>query len=172
MYPVTRVYKTLWVNPCPDKEITEVVLTTKGLPAEECRFVAHLAVTAAILPEKATASVGPGAPDPKKSQALLQEAIKLTQAKKDALASAKLEEAIKTDDQNVGAWVAITEIHAQTDKVETFTALCQRWFQAMPKNHQAHNVLGQFLEKKEKYADALAQYQEFLPLYTLFPTIP
>jgi hypothetical protein len=164
MYPITRVYKTLWVNPCPDKEITDVVLTTKGLPAEECRFVAHLALTAAILPAKPAPPVNSGARDPKKSQALLQEALKLTQARKDAQASAMLADAVQADDRNVGAWVALTELRARTDSVEAFTALCHRWFAAMPDSYQAHNTLGQFLEKKGKYADALAEYRQSLKL--------
>ena len=163
MYPVTRVYKTLWVNPCPQKEIKEVVLTCKGTAPLELRFVAHLAVTAAIMPET-TVSTPTVAHDPQKSQTLLQEALKLREAKKDADALAALEGSLKADDQNAGAWMALTEIHAQSDTVQAFTALCQRWFQAMPKNYQAHNALGQFLEKKEKYADALVEYQQSLKL--------
>ena len=79
--PVTRVYKTLWVNPHPEKEIAEVVLTTRDEPQSNWRFIAHLAVTAAILPAGANpvGSANPPAAqrDPKKSQALLQEALKL-----------------------------------------------------------------------------------------------
>jgi hypothetical protein len=73
--PMTRVYKTLWVNPYPQKEIREVVLTERDLPDDQCRFVVHLAVTAAILPANAQPSAVQR--DAKKSQALLQEAIAL-----------------------------------------------------------------------------------------------
>jgi Flp pilus assembly protein TadD len=34
----------------------------------------------------------------------------------------------------------------------------------MPQSYQAHNTLGQFLEKKGKYADALAEYRQSLKL--------
>ena len=161
-YPITRVYMTVWVNPHPEKEIAKIVITNQGLPANERRFLAHLAVTVAIQGE-VKASVGP-ARDAKKSQALLQDAIELKQAKKMAEANAKLEEAIKADDQNVGAWVTLTEIHADTDSVDAFTALCKRWFTALPKNYQAHNVLGRYLEGKGKLADALAEYKKSLEL--------
>jgi Flp pilus assembly protein TadD len=48
--------------------------------------------------------------------------------------------------------------------VEAFTALCQLWFQAMPANYQAHNVLGRFLEGKGRQAEALAEYKKSLQL--------
>ena len=161
-YPITRVYMTTWVNPHPEKEIAKIVITNKDLPVSERRFLTHLAVTVAIQGE-VKASVGP-ARDAKKSQALLQDAIALKQAKKMAEAIAKLEEAIKADDQNVGAWVTLTEIHADTDGVDAFTSLCKRWFAALPKNYQAHNVLGKYLENKGKLADALAEYKKSLEL--------
>ncbi len=154
------MYKTLWVNPHPDKEIAKVVITNKGLPTAEWRFLAHLALTVALEPE-----ARPGvARDAKKSQALLQEALVLRQAKKTADAVAKLEESLKADDQNVGAWVTLTEIRSPDDGVEAFTALCKRWFAAMPRNYQAHNVLAKFLEAKGKPADALAEYKKSLEL--------
>ena len=161
-YPVTRVYMTTWVNPHPEKEIAKVVITNQGLPANEQRFLAHLAVTVALQAE----NKGPAGPvrDAKKSQAILQEALTLRQAKKTAEAIAKLEEAIKADDRNVGAWVTLTEIRSVTDGVEAFTSLCKRWFAAMPTNYQAHNVLGKYLEAKGKLADALVEYKKSLEL--------
>ena len=102
--------------------------------------------------------------DAKKSQALLQEALTLRQANQTADALAKLEDSLKADDQNVGSWVTLTEIHATTDGVEAFTALCKRWFAALPKNYQAHNVLGKFLESKGRLAEALAEYKRSLEL--------
>ena len=47
-YPITRVYGTLWVNPHPEKEIAKIVITNAGLPEDERRFIAHLAVTLAL----------------------------------------------------------------------------------------------------------------------------
>jgi hypothetical protein len=163
MYPVTRVYMTLWVNPHPEKEVAAVVLTVKDLPPSEqgLRFLAHLAVTAAIMPNGAAPSA---ARDAKKSQTLLQEAMTLRQAKKDAQAAAKVEEALQADDQNAGAWTTLTEIHAASDGVDAFKAICGRWFQAMPKNYQAHNILGKYLETKGKPAEALAEYKKSLAL--------
>ena len=164
MYPVTRVYMTLWVNPHPEKEVTAVVLSVKDLPPSEqgLRFLAHLAVTAAIMPN-ATAPAA-AARDTKKSQELLQQALALHQAKKDTEALAKVEEALKADDQNAGAWTTLAEIHAATDGVDAFKTLCGRWFLAMPKNYQAHNVLGKYLEDKGKPAEALAEYKKSLEL--------
>ncbi len=72
--PVTRVYKTLWVNPHPEREIKEVVLTERDLSDDQCRFVAHLGLTAAILPADKQPAAGR---DAAKSQQLLQEALKL-----------------------------------------------------------------------------------------------
>lgn len=161
-YPITRVYCTLWVNPHPEKEIATVVLTNAGLPESERRFLAHLAVTLAFQGEAKTVGLTPR--DAKKSQALLQEALMLRQAKKAADAMGKLEESIKADDQNVGAWVTLTEMHSATDGIEAFTSLCKRWFDALPKNYQAHNVLGKYLESKGKLADALAEYKKSLEL--------
>jgi hypothetical protein len=161
-YPVTRVYMTTWVNPHPEKEIVKVVITNQGLPVNERRFLAHLAVTVALRPE-AKGPLGP-ARDAKKSQSLLQEALVLKQAKGTAPAIAKLEAAIQADDQNVGAWVTLTEIRAATDGADAFTALCKRWFAAMPGNYQAHNVLGKYLEGKGKLPEALAEYKKSLEL--------
>ena len=161
-YPVTRVYMTIWVNPHPEKEIEKIVITNKGLPVNERRFIAHLAVTVAL---QAEAKVAAGPPrDAKKSQALLQEALAFKQAKQTVPAIAKLEEAVKADDQNVGAWVTLTEIRAATDGVDAFTSLCKRWFTAMPGNYQAHNVLGKYLEGKGKLPEALAEYKKSLEL--------
>jgi Tfp pilus assembly protein PilF len=153
---------TTWVNPHPEKEIAKIVITNRDLPVAERRFLTHLAVTVALQSEVK----GPAGPvrDAKKSQALLQDAIAMKQAKKNAEAVAKLEEAIKADDQNVGAWVTLTEIRSETDGVEAFTSLCKRWFAAMPTNYQAHNVLGKYLEAKGKLADALAEYKKSLEL--------
>ena len=161
-YPVTRVYMTTWVNPHPEKEIAKVVITNRGLPVSERRFLAHLAVTVALQAE-AKSPAGP-ARDAKKSQALLQEAICAEAGQETAEAIAKLEEAIKADDQNVGAWVTLTEIRSATDGADAFTSLCQRWFAAMPGNYQAHNVLGKYLEGKGKLPEALAEYKKSLEL--------
>ena len=161
-YPVTRVYMTTWVNPHPEKEIVKVVLTNRGLPVNDRRLLAHLAVTVALRAE-AKGPLGP-AKDAKKSQALLQEALSLKQARKDAEAIAKLEEAVTADDQNVGAWVTLTEIRAATDGADAFTSLCKRWFAAMPGNYQAHNVLGKYLEGKGKLPEALTEYKKSLEL--------
>ncbi len=165
MYPVTRVYMTLWVNPHPEKEVDAVVLSVKDLPPSEqgLRFLAHLAVTAAIMPNAAAAPAQP-ARDAKKSQAMLQEALALLQAKKDAQAAAKLEESLQADDQNAGAWTALAQSHEASDGVEAFKALCGRWFLAMPKNYQAHNILGKYLENKGKPDEALAEYRKSLAL--------
>ena len=161
-YPITRVYGTLWVNPHPEKEIAKIVLTNAGLPVDERRFIAHIAVTLAMQGE--AKHTGQTARDAKRSQALLQEALTLRQANKTANALAKLEESLKADDQNVGSWVTLTEIHATSDGVDAFTALCKRWFAAVPKNYQAHNMLGKFLESKGRLAEALAEYKRSLEL--------
>jgi len=165
MYPVTRVYMTLWVNPHPEKEVATVALTVEGVPPDDLgrRFLAHLAVTAAI-----QAAPKPTPPEPtrdaQQSQALLQEALRLNEANKPAEAAAKSEEALQADEQNAGAWMSVTQIRARTDSVEAFTALCRRWFTAMPLNYQAHNVLGKYLEDKGKLAEALAEYKKSLEI--------
>ena len=152
-----------WPNPHPEKEIRQVAISNSGLEQKQWRVLAHLGMTAAILAQGAASPATP-ARDAQKSQALLQEALGLRQANKHAEAAAKLEEALKADDQNAGAWMELTGLHAEGDSIEALTALCQRWFQAMPNNHQAHNVLGSFLEKKEKLAEALAEYKKSLDI--------
>ncbi|MCY3020268.1 MAG: hypothetical protein NTW87_14715, partial [Planctomycetota bacterium] len=169
--PVTRVYHTYWPNPHPEREIKEVVLTNNGLPETECCFIAHLGVTAAVFkagklptPQPQPAQPTQPARDPQRSQALFQEALALKEAKKNAEASSKLEASLEADDQNVSAWMALAEIQAAAGNVERFTAFCQRWFKAMPRNYQAHNVLGKFLEDNGKSADALEQYKKSLEI--------
>ncbi len=166
--PITRVYKTLWVNPHPEKEIAEVVLTTRDQPQGNCRFIAHLAVTAAILPAGAN-PVGPANPpaaqrDPKKSQALLQEALKLLADNKAGEANAKLRQSVQADDQNIAAWKEWANLTAKTAQPDAAAALARKWIAAMPKSYEAHNMLGQLLEKQEKFADALKEYRESLRL--------
>ena len=160
--PITRVYKTLWVNPHPEKEIKEVVLTTRDLPKAEWRFLAHLGLTVATLPPGGMDVTAKR--DPAKSQALLQEALKLLADKKPAEASAKLEAALQADDHNDGAWKEFTSLRSQADSVEAFTALCHRWTATMPQNYEAHNVLGRFLEKKGKLPEALSEYRQSLKI--------
>jgi tetratricopeptide (TPR) repeat protein len=161
--PITRVYKTLWVNPHPDKEISEVVITTRDEPQSNWRFIAHLAVTAAMMP------AGPANPpadqrDPKKSQVLLQEALKLLTDSKTAPAEAKLQQAVQADDQNIAAWKELANLTAKTAQPDAVTALARKWIAAMPKSYEAHNMLGQLLEKDGKFADALKEYRESLRL--------
>jgi hypothetical protein len=159
MNPVTRVYKTLWLNPHPEKEIKEVVITTEGLPEVQWRFNVHLGLTVALRAQN-EATVR----DAARAETLVKEALGLVTAGKTADAASRLEEALKADDRNVTAWMTMTTLRAGIDTVEAFTALCQRWFQAMPENYQAHNVLGRFLETKGKSAEALAEYKKSLQL--------
>jgi hypothetical protein len=164
MNPVTRVYQTLWANPHPEKEIKEVVLTVADLADKQYRFLAHLGLTAVIrAPEAAPAAA---TRDPRKAQALLNEALALALGKgnKPKEAAAKLEEALKADNRNVGAWKELTTLRARTDSVEAFTALCRTWFQAMPENYEAHNTLGQFLENHGQPEAALTEYKKSLEI--------
>ena len=54
MYPVFRVYHTFWVNPHPEKEIKQVIISNAGLEPKQWRFIPHLGLTAAILPGTTT----------------------------------------------------------------------------------------------------------------------
>jgi hypothetical protein len=49
--------------------------------------------------------------------------------------------------------------------------LCQKWIQAMPDSYEAHNVLGQFLEKQGKLPEALAEYRKSLVIEWNQPAI-
>ena len=69
------------------------------------------------------------------------------------------------------AWTALTGFRAQTDNIDTFTALCQRWSQAMPKSYQPHNVLGKYLETKGKFAEALAELKKSIEIEPNQPPI-
>jgi hypothetical protein len=157
-YPVIRVYQTLWVNPHPDKTIAQVVIDDAGLDPKQLSFMAHLGLTAAMLPPEST--VPAAAHDPEKSRALFHEAEALIEKKQTKEAAAKLQTALDADDQNTAAWTALTGIRAKTDNVDVFTALCRRWAQVMPKNYQPYNVLGKYMENKGKFAEALAEYRK------------
>jgi hypothetical protein len=159
-YPVIRVYQTLWVNPHPEKAVKQVVIGNAGLEQKQWRFIAHLGLTAAILPVESAAPVA--ARDPEKSQALFREAAALIEKQQTKEAAAKLQTAVDADDQNTAAWTALTDLRAGTDSIDAFTALCGRWMKAAPRNYQAHNVLGKFLEGKGKLPEALAEYRKSL----------
>ncbi|NQT17823.1 MAG: hypothetical protein HQ582_34030 [Planctomycetes bacterium] len=60
--------------------------------------------------------------------------------------------------------MTLSELAAPKGDVETFTALCRRWFLAMPENYQAHNVLGKYLEGRDKSAEALTEYKKSLEI--------
>ncbi len=49
MFPVVRVYQTLWINPHPEKTIRQIVLGNQEQPEYQRSFLAVLAVTAAIV---------------------------------------------------------------------------------------------------------------------------
>jgi len=167
MYPVCRVYHTLWVNPHPGKTIKQVVVRNTGLNPKQWRFIPHLGLTAAILP--AASGAGPAAApivprDAEKSRVLAEESRRLVEAKKPAEAAEKLEAALQSDDRNTAAWMTLAGLRAETDDVAAFTALCERWLKACPENYQAYNMLGQYLEKKGRLAEALAAYRKSLQI--------
>ena len=168
-YPVIRVYQTLWVNPHPEKTIKQVVVSDAGQDPKEWRFVAHLGVTAAILPPDS--NLPAAAHDSEKSRALFIEASALIDKKQTKEAAAKLQAAIDADDQNTAAWTALTDIRAKTDNIDAFTKLCERWAKAMPKNYQPHNVLGKYLEGKDKLAEALAEYRKSMEIEVNQPPV-
>ena len=160
-YPVTRVYKTLWVNPHPDKRIDTIVLTNAGLPDTQWRFVPHLAITLAMAPTGAP--VKPTG-DAAKAKAMIAEATKALEAKDTPTAMSKLEQAIAADGANTGAWQLLTSLRAKTDDAKTFTALCRQWMAADPKNYQPYNTLGAFLEQHGQTEEALKLYKRSLEI--------
>jgi hypothetical protein len=168
-YPVIRVYQTLWANPHPEKTIKQVVISDAGQDPKQWRFVAHLGVTAAILPPES--NLPAAAHDPEKSRTLFIEASALIDKKQTKEAAAKLQAAIDADDQNTAAWTALTDIRAKTDNIDTFTKLCERWAKAMPENYQPHNMLGKYLEDKDKLAEALAEYRKSMEIEVNQPPV-
>jgi hypothetical protein len=163
MYPVCRVYHTLWVNPHPDKTIKQVVIRNTGLEPKQWRFIPHLGLTAAILPA-AGGSIPAVTRDSEKSRRLAEEGRRLSESGKPVEAAEKLEAALRADDRNTAAWMTLANLRAETDTVAAFTALCERWLQSSPENYQAYNMLGQFLEKKSRFAEALAAYRKSLEI--------
>jgi hypothetical protein len=169
MYPVIRVYHTLWVNPHPEKLVKQVVISNAGLEPTQWRFIPHFGLTAAILPaESATPAA---AHDPVKSQALFREATDLLDKKQIKEAVTKLQAALDADDQNTAAWSTLTGLLNKINNVDAFTALCGRWAQAMPKSYQPHNVLAKYLETKGKLADAVAEYKKSIQIDANQPPI-
>jgi Tfp pilus assembly protein PilF len=155
------VYKTLWVNPHPDKRIDKIVLTNAGLPDTQWRFVPHLAITLAMAP---TGSALKPTGDAAKAKALISEATSALESKDTPKAITKLEQAIAADGANTGAWQLLTSLRAKTDEAKTFIALCRRWMAADPKNYQPYNALGAFLEQHGQAEEALKLYKRSLEI--------
>lgn len=160
-YEVTRVYKTLWVNPHPQKKIEKIVFTNADLPDTQWRFVPHMAVTLAMAPVGGPAKV---TGDSAKAKALIGEATKLLEAKDTKQAMEKLDQAIEADPSNTGAWQLLTSLRAKNDDVKTFTSLCQRWMVADPGTYQPYNTLAEFLEQKGQPEEALKLYKRSLEM--------
>jgi hypothetical protein len=168
-YPTVRVYMTTWLNPHPDKEIRQVTLSNTGVGESQWSFIPHLGLTAAVFPSGGAPvsqkAAGPGSRrDPARSSALFKEAGTLSEAGKDKDAVARLEEALKADDSNTGAWMALSALHAKTSTVDEFKALFTRWTKAEPNNYQAYNALGRFLEEQKLDAEAIAAYKRSLEI--------
>ena len=158
-YPVTRVYKTLWVNPHPAKRIDKIVITNAGMDELQWRFLPHLAITLAMSQGGAVAGG-----DAAKAKALIAEATKLLGSKQEKEAQAKLEAALAADGTNTGAWALLTGLRAKSDDVKTFTALCQKWMAVGGKNPQPYNVLAAYLESKGQKEEALKLYKRSLQI--------
>ncbi len=158
-YPMTRVYKTLWVNPHPAKRIDKIVITNAGMEEQQWRFVPHLAITLAM--SRGAAAAGG---DAAKAQALIAEATKLLESKQEKEAQAKLEAALAADGANTGAWALLTGLRAKTDDAKTFTSLCQKWMAADGKNPQPYNVLAAYLEGKGQKEEALKLYKRSMEI--------
>jgi hypothetical protein len=159
-YNVTRVYKTLWVNPQPQKTIDKIVITNAGLEPDQWRFVPHLGITLAMLPTGGGLATG----DAAKASALIAEATKLLDAKDTKGATAKLDAALVADPANAGAWQLLTSLRSKTDDPKTFTALCQKWMAADPKNPKPYNILAAYLEDKGQKEEALRLYKQSLQI--------
>ncbi len=159
-YNVTRVYKTLWVNPHPEKTIDKIVITNAGLEPDQWRFTPHLAVTLAMLSKGGEIAAG----DAAKAKALIAEATRLLDAKDTQGAAAKLDAALAADPANAGAWQLLTSLRSKTDDPKTFTALCQKWMAADPKNPQPYNLLAAYLENKGQKEEALKLYKQSLQI--------
>ena len=168
-YPTTRVYMTTWFNPHPEKEIRQVTITNAGIDEKKRSFIPHLGLTAAILPSAQNLAAkkyisANAIRDSVKSNALLKEAATMIDAGKDKEAVVKLEEALKADDANTGAWMALGALRAKTASIPEFKELFGRWTKAEPDNYQAYNALGRFLEEKKLDAEAFAAYKKSLEI--------
>jgi hypothetical protein len=159
VYAVTRVYKTLWVNPHPAKEIKEVVLTNRDLPPALWRVMPHLALTAAILTAEPAS-----ARDPARSEVLRLEAEVLIAQHKGPEAVAKIGAALHADSRNVSAWRALADLQIAAGNEGELRQVCQRWMTAMPDNYVVYNVLAEFLNKKGQKAEALKLYRQSLEI--------
>jgi len=166
-WPVVRVYQQLWLNPAPGKHIKEVILSVADQPEDNRRFVAHLGLTVALLPEP-TPQPERDEPtakrQPERSRALLAAARKLHQDgnKKGALAA--LDKALVSDNTNAGAWDLYAALLAPDAEPAEFRSLCERWAAAIPEAARPWNVLGRFYESKEMTREALPAYRKSLDI--------
>jgi hypothetical protein len=155
-FPLIRVYKTLWVNPYPEKTIASVTLSNKSLPPKQWRVIPHFGLTAAILQSDKTPL---GNNEVEKSERLFQEALIQIEKGNQKTAVSLLEESLKNNPRNTGSWLSLTSIKSQSASIKEFTDLCKRWAKSEPKNYQSFNVLGEFLTNNGNYEDALKAYK-------------
>ncbi len=158
VYACTRVYKTLWVNPHPGKDIKEVVLSTEGLPQKQWRVIPHLGLTVAVLTE------GTATRDPVRAASLLKaaEVLAADGRPKDAVAS--LEAAVTADDQNISAWQTWVTLLIKDGNATAVRNVCERWMAAMPASYVACNVLADYLDKQGQTEEALRLYRRSLDI--------
>ena len=123
--------------------------------------MAHLGLTAAILPE-------PKAPAaerrPEKAAELLDTARSLYKQDKKEEARAVLDKALEADDTNMDAWGLYAELLTGAASVDEFTAFCERWSAAVPASFHPWNVLGRFYESQQMPAEALRAYRKSLEI--------
>ena len=160
-YPIICVYKTLWVNPHPEKTITRIVISNAGLDSKQWRFIPHFGITAALSSEAKPAAAESR---PAESAKHLKAALQLLEQKKPADAAAKLEAALAADPKSTAAWQTLAQLRADTATPKQYRELCQRWMQADPANYQPCNALGRYLEAKGQLKEALAAYRSSIKI--------
>ena len=160
-YPVIRVYKTLWVNPHPERTIARLVIDNAGLDPKQWRFMAHFGLTAAV---SAKAPAKTPEPDSDASAKHLEAALDLVRQKRGGDAAARLEKALAADATNTAAWQTLVQLRSGTATVGEYRELCGRWAKSDTGNFQPYNALGRYLEAKGLLKEALTAYRKSIEI--------
>jgi hypothetical protein len=155
MFPTVSVYQMLWVNPRPAVPIKAVRFDNPGRAA--CPIL--IAVTAGVKGE-----APPVTADRAKAEALLAQAQRALDDKRDADAKGLLQQALALDGRLWRAHERLADVAERAGNDEDKLAVYRAWTLAGALSPEPFNRLGALLEKRKDYPGALAAYTQSLKI--------